>query len=156
MNNNDSSYHIPWIIAFTKVLTDVEEPDKVRLLRLGALQEFLGNLNHYKGLGYRDELLYTIAEEKSEMILNAKTKAEMKKILHPKLTFNGEIYSPGEYHIPEEELICWNEVFMKAPLNPQGHRRYMELFQMVFPKENEEINSKEPDEELSGERKEEE
>ena len=40
----------------------------------------------------------------------------------------------------EEELICWSEASLRAPLNETGFQRYSELFRLVFPEESERLN----------------
>ena len=44
------------------------------------------------------------------------------------------------YLLPEEELICWSEASLRAPLNEPGYRRYMKLFRQVFPEESQALN----------------
>ena len=114
--------------------------DKVRELRLNALKQLQSYLNHYKKLGYMDTLLNAIAEKKGRMILQTSSETEMNKLLKPHCPhFDGVNFIPDKYHVPEEELICWSETSLKAPLNHNGFKRYAELFKQVFPDKSKEI-----------------
>ncbi len=50
---------------------------------------------------------------------------------------NGSKFIPDEFSVPEEELICWSETSLRAPLNEAGFNRYMELFRQILPMEYE-------------------
>lgn len=54
--------------------------------------------------------------------------------------YHGGKFSPGEYDIPEEELIGWSEAALRVPLNNVGFRRYMELFRQVLPEESRKLS----------------
>lgn len=74
------------------------------------------------------------------MILQTSSETEMNKLLKPHCPhFDGVNFIPGKYHVPEEELICWSETSLKAPLNHNGFKRYAELFKQVFPDKSKEI-----------------
>lgn len=126
--------------AFAELLASADVSDKVKELRFTALRELQGQLASYKRLGYAEDLLYNIAERKSWMILEVSSKADMQKLMKPSLPyFDGNRFIPDAYHIPEEELICWCEVSLAAPLNDAGCKRYTELFKSIFPKKAKEI-----------------
>lgn len=62
------------------------------------------------------------------------SKTEMEKMLNPHCpTYNGNEFIPDKYNIPEEELICWSQTSLKAPLNDAGFKRFMEVFKLVLP-----------------------
>ena len=75
------------------------------------------------------------------MIMSADSKTEVNKILRPKAPhYDGVRFVSDRYLLPEEELICWSEASLRAPLNEAGYRRYMELFQRAFPEESEALD----------------
>ena len=75
------------------------------------------------------------------MIMSASSKTEMDKILKPKAPhFDGVRFVADRYLLPEEELICWSEASLRAPLNEYAFRRYMELFCRMFPEESEALH----------------
>ena len=83
------------------------------------------------------KLIHAIAEKKCKMIGTITTESEMEKLLKPSCPhYYGGRFTPGEYHIPEEELIGWSEASLRTPLNSAGYQRYMELFKQVLPEES--------------------
>lgn len=113
---------------------------KVQSIRIAALGTLRKQLEAYKRLGYDSVLLCGIAQKKGQFILEADSKAEIEKILSPpKPQFNGNQFQPGSYFVPEEELICWSETSLRAPLNEYGYKRYEELFALVFPEKSKAI-----------------
>ena len=110
-----------------------------------------GLIHHYDERGYTEKLLNGIAEKKGAMIMSASSKTEMDKILKPKAPhfdgvrfiadrFDGVRFIADRYLLPEEELICWSEASLRAPLNEYAFRRYMELFCRMFPEESEALH----------------
>lgn len=121
---------------FAEVLMS-EIPKSVRDLRLHAIGEVRFHLLHYQQHGYMPKLLCAIAEKKCERILAIHTKAEMERLVKPQCPYyDGNRFRPDEYSVPEEELICWSEASLRAPLNEAGFNRYMELFRQVLPEES--------------------
>lgn len=111
-------------------------PDRIRELRFLAIRKLQGYLSHYRKLGYMEKLLYAIAEKKGRLICSISGKTEMEKLLKPRCPhYDGNRFIPDEFCIPEEELICWSETSLQAPLNETGFRRYMELFSQILPVE---------------------
>lgn len=49
--------------------------------------------------------------------------------------YNGAEIIPDQYHVLEEELICWSETSFQGPLIEPGYKRYMQVFSEVFPDE---------------------
>lgn len=127
-------------LAFTKILLSNDISDRIKEIRLLALKELYSYLKHYEELGYVENLISKIAEKKISMIMQITSKEEKDKVIKSKCPkFNGNKFIPDKYNIPEEELICWSEASLKAPLNETGFNRYMELFRKIFPEEGMEI-----------------
>jgi len=118
--------------------------EKVKALRLGALPKLSHHLLVLQSRCYSDKILLGIAKKKTEFILSVTSKAEMQKLMSPKAPhYDGTKFIPGKYHIPEEELVGWCETSLRAPLNEVGYRRYMDVFQQLYPKASEEIKKNE-------------
>ena len=114
-----------------------EASDSQRTLRITAMKELQRNLQRYQQRGYMQKLLCAIAKKKGKQILQITTKKELKELGKSCCPhFNGRQFVPNESSIPEEELIYWSEVSLKAPLNEVGFKRYMEVFRQVFPEES--------------------
>ena len=111
--------------------------DQVKKLRLGAIGSLQRCLRYYRQLGYMPKLLYAIAEKKCRMIGSITSKSEMEQVIRPRCPhYDGNRFIPDAYSVPEEELICWSETSLKAPLNAAGFQRYMELFKQILPEES--------------------
>ena len=83
------------------------------------------------------KLLCAIAEKKCEHIMAVTTKADVEQIVKPCCPhYDGNKFIQGPYSVPEEEMICWSEASLKAPLNSEACKRYLELFQQVLPEES--------------------
>lgn len=122
------------IRAFMEILLTDDIPDKVKEYRLSALRGLRENLKHYEKSGYSEKLIISIAEKKIKMIMQLQSKSEIDKILKPRCPYyDGNKFIPDKYSIMEEELICWSETSLLAPLNEAGAKRYMELFRKFFP-----------------------
>lgn len=131
---------IKMIMLFAEAVTSEEKTDRIMQLQFSALQELQGQLRYYEKRGYSNKLIEAIAEKKGRMILQTTNKAEMEKILHPDNPhYNGVEFVAAPMSVPEEELICWSEASLRAPLNSAGNRRYMTLFKQFFPNESEDL-----------------
>lgn len=134
---DEQNKQTPWELVLTECLAEIitsEEKDKISELRLSALGTVRQQLLAYQGLGFIQRLLSAIAEKKCKHIMSITSKTEMEKMLKPHCpTYNGNEFIPGKYHIPEEELICWSQASLQAPLNSAGFKRYMEVFKSVLP-----------------------
>ena len=126
-----------WELVIAQTLAELllsNSQDKLKELRMSALQTLRSQLNYYKELGFMDRLLTAIAEQKCKYIMDITSKTEMEKMLKPRCpTYNGNEFIPDKYHILEEELICWSQTSLQAPLNGAGFKRYMEVFKLVLP-----------------------
>ena len=125
---------------FAELLSDPEKSDAIAELKFQTLRDLLAQLNSLQARSFHVVLLCGIAEKKGDMILNAKSKTELQSIMHPKAPyFNGREFQSGPYLTPEEELICWSEASLRAPLNSAGYERFKQLFQEVLPEEAAEL-----------------
>lgn len=123
-------YLIPYI---AEILVSDKLTDSQRELQFGALQQLQGILRHYESLGYRGDLICKIADKKGAMICKITIKSEMSEVLKPDCPhYDGNKFIPGKYNVPEEELICWSEVSLRAPLLSVACERYISLFKSVF------------------------
>lgn len=135
-----ADFNLALLPAYAELIATVEVADRVRELQFSALRQLQGQLAKYEILGYSEHLLYHIAEKKGWMILSVTSKTEMEKLLKPSVPYyDGNRFIPDSYHIPEEELICWSETSLRAPLNDIGCKRYSELFKSIFPEQWKEI-----------------
>lgn len=126
-----------WELIIAQTLAELllsDKSDKIKELRLSALQKLRNQLNFYNELGFIERLLTAIAEKKCKLLMEITSKTEMEKMLKPHCpTYNGNEFIPDKYHIPEEELICWSQTSLAALLNSVGFKRYMEVFKSVLP-----------------------
>lgn len=125
------------LLAYFEAVNVSGASNALRGLRITALEDLQKNLQNYEQRGYLPKLLCAIARKKGEQILQITTKKELEKLRKPRCPhFNGIQFVSDENSILEEELICWSEASLKAPLNETGFRRYMEVFRQVFPEES--------------------
>ena len=141
-NTKTESDYMVTLLSFYAELFCVEGiSDTLFALRFDALQKLQATLSHYSDRGYTQKLLCGIAERKAVLILAATGKTEMEKILKPHAPhYDGVKFVSDPYLLPEEELICWSEASLRAPLNEYAFRRYMELFCRMFPEESEALH----------------
>ncbi len=131
---------VSMIMHFVELITKESIPPRVQELQFTALRELRAQLHYYAQRGYHKRLISGIAAKKGALILNTTTKADMDKVMPPKPPhYNGTEFVPDEFSIPEEELICWSETSLRAPLNSAGLKRYMTLFKEIFPNESETV-----------------
>lgn len=134
LNNANCEFEIILIQTFVEIMFDEKAADDIKSLRFNGLIKLSNYLQYYKSLGYVENLINEIAAKKAKMIMQVKSKSEMDKILKPSCPyFNGSQFIPNEYNVIEEELICWSETSLRAPLSEIGFKRYIELFNIVFP-----------------------
>ena len=131
---------VSMIMHFAELITKEGIPPRVQELQFTALQELQAQLQYYAKHGYHKRLITGIAKKKGAMILKTTSKADMDRVMHPRPPhYNGTEFVPDEFSIPEEELICWSETSLRAPLNSAGLKRYMALFKEIFPQESETV-----------------
>ncbi len=142
VNNNVYGYSIILIQTFVEILLDEKMSDNLKELRIDGLKTLSGYLEFYKKRGYVGKLVDNIAEKKIKMLMQIESKKEMDKMLKPSPPhFNGAKFVTDEYNVIEEELICWSETSLRAPLNEEGYKRYLELFNIVFPEYKDKLNT---------------
>ena len=133
-NNIASEFIITLIQTFVEILFDENTSDDIKELRINGLLELNNYLEYYKKCGYMESLINKIAEKKTKMIMQIKSKKEMNKMLKPSCPyFNGNQFIINKYHVIEEELIGWSQTSLQAPLSEIGFKRYKELFDIIFP-----------------------
>lgn len=127
-------YSFALIPYYAQVITEGDISDTIRKRRFDALRKLHSQLNFYKSRGYDASLLCSLAVRKSELIMKASTNAEMTQLCNPKPPhYDGVRFHASPYLTFEEELICWCEASLLAPLDNAAVRRYMEVFRQVFP-----------------------
>ena len=135
-------YNLAIIPYFAEILVDDKSSNHVKEIRFNGLKRLQSQIEFYKSRGFVDFLLYNIAQKKGKMIMKTTSQTEMEQLLKPHCPhFDGNEFLPDKYNVPEEELICWSETSMLAPLNEYAYRRMMKVFGEVFPKEKESILS---------------
>ena len=125
------------IITCIAEIAASDATERIKKLRIEAVTSLRQCLHYYRQLGYMPKLLYAIADKKCRMIGFITSKSELEKLIRSCCPhYDGNRFVPDAYSIPEEELICWSETSLKAPLNAAGFQRYMELFKQILPKES--------------------
>lgn len=133
-NNTVYGFTISLIQTFVEILFDEKTSDDIKALRIDGLKTLSNYLKYYQNHGYIESLINKIAEKKTKMLMQIKSKNEMNKMLKPSYPyFNGNKFIPDKYNVIEEELICWSETSLQGPLNEIGFKRYTELFNILFP-----------------------
>lgn len=127
-------FDVSLAMAYAQILCSEDLSQPVWELRFMGLRRLQAQLTHYKSLGYDPSLLEAISEKKSQMVLQVSSQTELDRVIRPHAPrFDGNKLIPDHYSVPEEELICWCETSLRAPLNEYGQQRYMEVFRQVFP-----------------------
>ena len=133
-NNTVYGFTISLIQTFVEILFDEKTSDDIKALRIDGLKTLSNYLKYYQNHGYIESLINKIAEKKTKMLMQIKSKNEMNKLLKPSYPyFNGNKFIPDKYNVIEEELIGWSETSLQGPLNEIGFKRYTELFNILFP-----------------------
>ena len=115
----------------TELLMDDKLNEKLRSRRFDALRRVREITAQYEEEGFLPDLVETVFCKKADFIMKAKTKTALEEIIKPSMPrYSGGTFYPGNlYHVEEEELILWSKTSLKAPLIPQGYKRYQELFE---------------------------
>ena len=135
MQIRSSDYYKVILFKYVFLIGCNEKTDmEMKMLQVDAIKAIRARLEKYSSRKIVDFLINNIAKKKGEMILNATSKTELQKIVALKCPQNdGNMFVPDKYSVPEEEIIMWSETSLIAPLNSAGQKRYMELFQQLFP-----------------------
>jgi hypothetical protein len=118
---------------------------KLKEAKINAVTSLLNvSRKHALGCGgmdlVKDEVLVS---KKLPHIKEAETLKDIGLIMgSPEIINNGcEILPKNEWVIPEEELMLWSKTTLIAPLNDMGFKRYMKLFEELFPAEYAKIHT---------------
>ena len=152
---------IPEIIGRLPILTHLEPLDRDALRRVltepkNAITRQYEKLFRMDGveLVFTPEALDLIVDKaideaffakKSQMILKAKSKSEIEKILKPSIPYyhaGRMVPKDSPYYVEEEELILWYRTSFRGPLNDAGYNRYLELFQKLLPEQAKALEKK--------------
>ena len=135
MEIRSSDYYKVILFKYVFLIGCNEKTDmEMKMLQVDAIKAIRARLEKYSSRKIVDFLINNIAKKKGEMVLNATSKTELQKIVALKCPQNdGNMFVPDKYSVPEEEIIMWSETSLIAPLNSAGQKRYMELFQQLFP-----------------------
>ena len=124
--------------CYAEALAD-DIPKRVRELRFAAIKELQAYLITYQNNGYDQRLIDAIAKKKCEMISTITSKSDVDLLIKPRCPhFDGNRFIPDKFMVPEEELICWSETSLRAPLRSEAFERYVELFGQVYPEKSKE------------------
>ena len=125
----------------TELLMNDELSEKLRSRRFDALRKMRGITVQYEKEGFLPELVETVFCKKADFIMKAKTKTALEEIVKPSTPryYSGTFYPGNSYHVGEEELILWSKTSLKAPLIPEGYKRYQELFEKYVSSEAKDI-----------------
>lgn len=126
--------------CITTIILDESENTDVIGMRFDAIRNLYGLAQKYAKRGFLSELVEAFFVKKSQMIMKAETKTEIKKILKPSTPhYNGGKMVPEDslYYVEEEELMIWSMTTEIGPLIPAGYERYMELFKKLLPEKAE-------------------
>jgi len=119
------------------------EFDKLSMERMVSIIELGAICRGYQKEFNNNPLIPVICHKKIEFILQAKTKADLSEILSlPRVRYNfSEVVPVGSYHLEEEELLIWSlaSLWCGGPLNQEGFKRYMKLFNKFYPEFAKEI-----------------
>lgn len=108
-------------------------PEAVCDAKVSAIKKLLSDTQYYRENGYLSDLVHTVFTKKLKQIEGAKTVKELHEIERACVPqFNGNDFTSGEYHIPEEELILWSLTSLKGPLVDAGMKRFFLLIKQVF------------------------
>ncbi len=122
-----------YAMAIAQLVTDDTLTDKMRARKFSAVQQAAAITDAYAKEGIREDLVDTIMEKKTALILDAKTLAEVDRAANPpKPHYTGTEWVEDPLTVPEEELVIWSRTSLRAPLTPYGQQRYLALFEKIF------------------------
>lgn len=106
------------------------EKDNKKDYVIAGIWHLLKSIRKFYEMGFIETLVYQIALKKINFLMSAKTKTEIKEILHLSAPiYNGNKFvANGKFHVEEEELLLWSIASLKAPLSYEGYLRYQQLF----------------------------
>lgn len=124
---------VTYAMAIAQLVTDDTLTDKMRSRKFSAVQKAVAITGAYAKEGIREDLVDTIMEKKTNLILNAKTLEEVDRAANPpKPRYTGGEWIDDPLSVPEEELVIWSRTSLKGPLTHAGQQRYLSIFKKVF------------------------
>lgn len=129
---------------YFKYLTELlfnqcEKGDELADEKLEVLKYFWCYANQFQSQKLKPSLIIRFLEKKADMILNAKTKNELKeikKISVPVYSHTANKLVPGGiFHSEEEELLLWAIFTASCMPDTLGYERYQELFKKLYDEE---------------------
>lgn len=126
------------------ILLDEDGNKNIIGLRFDAMKSLRGIAQMHIEEGFLPNLVEAFFQKKSQMILKAKSKSEIEKILKPstpRYVAGKAVPKNSPYYVEEEELILWSRTSFRGPLNDAGYNRYLELFQKLLPEQEKKIKN---------------
>ena len=127
------------------ILLDEDGNKDIIGLRFDAMKSLRRIAQMYIKEGFLLNLVEAFFAKKSQMILKAKSKSEIEKILKPSIPYyhaGRMVPKDSPYYVEEEELILWSRTSFRGPLNDAGYNRYLELFQKLRPEQAKALEKK--------------
>ena len=122
-----------YAMAIAQLVTDDTLIEKMRSRKFAAVQKAAAITDAYAKAGIREDLVDTIMEKKTNLILSAKTIEEVDRAAsQPKPHYTGGEWIDDPLSVPEEELVIWSQTSLKGPLTHAGQQRYLSVFKKVF------------------------
>lgn len=150
--DNLNDYGLEVFLAASVIPEPGTCPDTVRAAKVEAVSKVLQRISFYRSRGFLPHLILCVFVKKMKMISEATTVKDLRAVSDvPKPRYNGNRVIPSKFSVPEEEIMIWSLTTERGPLNDEGFRRYMELFEELFGIDEETL-MKEP---LSGSQEEE-
>jgi len=109
------------------------EADKLLNEKIEALKKVYATVEWYAKDGFMGRLLDTIMEKKAKMILDATSIKNVRELADPpKPQYDGNKWHTSPNSVPEEEMVWWSKVSLRAPLAYEAVKRYEELFEQFY------------------------
>lgn len=132
--NNPMPRMYTYAMAVAMLAIDhTDELDKLINEKLQALKRTFALVEKYAKDGFERRIVDTIMEKKSKMILDATSVNDVREISAlPKPYYDGNKWRSSKNSVPEEEMVWWSKVSLKAPLVSEAVKRYEELFEQFY------------------------
>ena len=131
---------MPRMLSYAKALAELmllseQEKDELLNVKFDALRTSYARVEYYAKQGINEEIVDTIMEKKSKLIIAAQSIKEVREITAPpKPRYTGTEWIASPNSVPEEEMVIWSETSLRAggPLMPEAVARYMKLFRDFY------------------------
>ena len=124
---------VTYAMAIATLIMDETLSDKMRERKFSAVQRAIALADSYANDGIREDLVDTIMEKKTALILDAKTVADVEKAANPpKPHYTGAEWIESPFSVPEEEMVLLSKTSLRGPLTEPGYQRYRYLFEQIF------------------------